>query len=119
MVSASKPFASRFLRLSRLLRFDLALSACRDALFDGAGEDLTFKSDNEPFKGGTLPGGRVGELILDEGPEDPVGWVVAITSTEPGKVGLQGREGEGSVSNAEYMTIEYSICWIDGKQVGI
>lgn len=71
-LSGSNPFASRFFRLSRLLRFDLAPSAWSDALCDGAGEDLAFKSDNAPlFNGGALPGGRVGELMLDDGPEDP------------------------------------------------
>lgn len=59
--SGSSPFASRFLRLSRLFRFDLAPSACTDALLGGAGDDLGFESAvalfNEAF-----PGGGAGEL---------------------------------------------------------
>lgn len=73
-LSGSRPFASRFLRLSRLLRFARAASPCTDALLAGAGEDRLFKSDNAPFRRGPLPGGRRGELIFEDGAEDPGAW---------------------------------------------
>jgi hypothetical protein len=75
MVSWSKPLASRFLRLSRLLRLDLGPSACTDALLVGAGEDLVFVSDRGPLKKGVPPGGKIGEFIFDEGAEDPAACV--------------------------------------------
>lgn len=75
--SGSNPLASRFFRLSRLLRFDLALSAT-DALLGGAGEDRAFTSDKGPLGKGRFVGGKMGELILDDGAEDPAGCVDAI-----------------------------------------
>lgn len=42
MDSWSRPLASLFFRLSRLLRFDLVPSVCTDALLGGAGEDRAF-----------------------------------------------------------------------------
>lgn len=70
------------MRLSRLFRFDLAPSACTDAVLGGAGEDLGFRSGSAPFGNGPLPGAKVGELIFDEGTEDPAGWEDAITIAE-------------------------------------
>ena len=54
-------------------------------MFDGAGDDLAFKSGTGPLlKCGVLPGGRVGELMLDEGPGDSVGCVVVIINVTLG-----------------------------------
>lgn len=63
--------ASLFLRLSRLLRFARAASPWTEALLAGAGEDLALKSDNGPLGRGGLPGGKTGELMLEDGAEDP------------------------------------------------
>lgn len=69
----SSPLASRFLRLSRLLRFDFALLSCGP---EGAGEDPAFRSRPAPLNG--VPrGGRTGELTSDGGPE-PGGSEVMI-----------------------------------------
>lgn len=76
--SGSMPLASRFLRLSRLLRFDFALSSCADALLGGAGEEPAFKSKPAPLKNGVPPGGIMGELIFDDGAEEPAGCPDAI-----------------------------------------
>lgn len=75
-ISESRPFASRFFRLSRLLRFALAPSACRDALFEGAGEALAFKSDSALLIGGPFPGAKAGELMLDDGADGPADAIV-------------------------------------------
>lgn len=56
-LSVSSPFASRFLRLSRLLRFDLPPSPWAETMLGAAGEDLAFWSDGGPLKKGRLPGG--------------------------------------------------------------
>lgn len=74
--SWSKPLASRFLRLSRLFRFDFA-SCCIDALLGGAGEDPVFRSSPAPLNG-VPPGGMTGELTSDEGAEEPAGCPDAI-----------------------------------------
>jgi hypothetical protein len=55
-----------------LLRFERAVSPpCTDALLAGAGEDRLLRSDNAPLRRGPLPGGRRGELIFEEGAEEP------------------------------------------------
>lgn len=77
-LSVSKPLASRFLRLSRLFRFARALSPCAERLLAGAGEDREFKSDNAPLRRGPLPGGRMGELMLEDGADDPGAWPDAM-----------------------------------------
>lgn len=69
-LSGSRPFASRFLRLSRLFRFARA-SPCTDALLPGAGEEREFRSESAPLSRGPLLGGIMGELILDEGADEP------------------------------------------------
>lgn len=67
--SVSSPLASRFLRLSRLLRLARP-SPCAD----GAGDDRGFKSVNCALSKGPPLGGRIGELMLDDGAEDPGAW---------------------------------------------
>lgn len=67
--SWSSPFASRFLRLSRLFRFDL--SACVGPFPEGAGEDFAWDSCIILAVFWTFVGGMIGELMLDEGAEDP------------------------------------------------
>jgi hypothetical protein len=69
-LSVSRPFASRFLRLSRLFRFARA-SPCTEALLPGAGEEREFRSDSAPLRRGPLLGGIMGEFILDEGADEP------------------------------------------------
>ena len=61
-----------------MLRLDLGPSVCADALLAGAGDDLVFVSDRGPLKNGVPLGGRIGELIFDEGAEDPAGCMDAI-----------------------------------------
>jgi hypothetical protein len=69
--SGSKPFASRFLRLSRLLRLARAVSPWTDPVLAGAGEDLALRSERGPGSTGAFPGAKVGEFIFDEGADDP------------------------------------------------
>lgn len=78
-LSWSRPLASRFLRLSRLLRFDFALSSCADALLGGAGEEPEIKSKPAPLNDGIPPGGNVGEFTFELGAETPAGCPDAIT----------------------------------------
>lgn len=72
-LSWSSPLASRFLRLSRLLRFDFA-SSCTDALLGGIGEEPGFKSRLAPLNDGVPPG----ELTFEVGAQMPVGCPDAI-----------------------------------------
>lgn len=72
-LSWSRLLASRFLRLSRLLRFDFE-SSCADALLGGAGEELGFKSRPAPLKDGV----PLGELTFEVGAETPVDCTDAI-----------------------------------------
>lgn len=76
-LSVSKPLASRFLRLSRLLRF-----ARPSPWTDGAGEDRVFRSVNCALSRGPPLGGRIGELIFDDGADDP-GACDAMISSGP------------------------------------
>lgn len=71
--SVSSPLASRFLRLSRLLRL-VRPSPCAD----GAGEERPFKSVNCVLSRDPPLGGKIGELILDDGAEDPGAWPDAM-----------------------------------------
>lgn len=72
-LSVSRPLASRFLRLSRLLRFARP-SPWTDATLPGAGDDLGFRSENCALSNGPPLGGSIGELMFDEGAEDPGAW---------------------------------------------
>ena len=72
--SGSNPLASRFLRLSRLLRL-----ARPSPWADGAGDDRGFRSVNCALSRGPPLGGRIGELMLDDGAEDPGAWPDAMT----------------------------------------
>lgn len=74
--SGSSPLASRFLRLSLLLRL-----ARPSPWADGAGEDRGFKSVNCALSRGPPFGGRIGELMLDDGAEDPGAWADAMMET--------------------------------------
>lgn len=65
-LSVSKPLASRFLRLSLLLRF-----ARPSPWAEGAGEARVFKSVNCALSRGPPLGGRIGELMLEDGADDP------------------------------------------------
>lgn len=82
--SGSSPLASRFFRLSRLFRFDLAPSACTDVMLGGIGDDRTLASDKGPLRIEGFVGGRMGELILDEGADEPAGCVAVMVKIAVG-----------------------------------
>jgi hypothetical protein len=72
-----------------LLRFARP-SPWTDATLPGAGDDLGFKSENCALSNGPLLGGKIGELMFDEGAEDSGAWPDAMVKT-----GIYTELGEG------------------------